>query len=164
MPFFEGAAGAVAGQAANQLGSDAILQSIFNPAMIQGTDAIVNSALAPSIANIGVEGGMDALLNASLGNAAIGSTAQNALQQGAGNIFGVGTNMGEQSFGSQLSDLFGDKGFNQAVDTGFKGFQLADTMGARKDAQKFQNEQLAMSKDAYNRNVEADEKRQSLNF
>ena len=164
MPLFEGAAGAVASQAANQLGQDAILQSIFNPAVIQGTDAIVNSALAPSIANIGVEGGMDAILNASLGNAALGQTAQTAMQQGAGNIFGVNTNPAEQGFMSNLSDLFGDKGFTNAVDTGFKGYQAYDTAQARKDAQQFQNEQLAMARGAYDRNVEADEKRQSLNF
>ena len=163
----EGAAGAVAGQVAGQVGKDAILQSVFNPAVIQGTDSIMANALAPSLAEIGTqELGMDAILQASLGNQALGQTAQTALQQGAGNVFGANTNLAQQDPGflSNMSNLFGDKGFTSAVDMGTKAFGAYDTYQARKDAQDFQEEQLKMSQSAYDRNVEADEKRQSLNF
>ena len=151
MPLLEGAAGAVASQAAGQLGTDAILANLFNPAAIQGTDAIMSSALAPSLAELGTqEVGLDAILKSALNSGT------------AGSIFNpLPTNQG---FLGQLSELFGDKGITDAANIGFKGYKAFNAADARKDAQEFQDKQLSMAEGAYQRNVEADEKRQSLNF
>ena len=149
MPLLEGAASAAAGQAANQVAQDSIFGNLFTTGAL-GTDSILQEAMIPTIAEAGLD---EVTLDSILKSGAFSGIAKPAGEQ-----------LASEGIMSQLSNLFGDKGVTNAIDIGGKAYGAYDTHQARKDAQDFQNKQLAMSQDAYNRNVEADEKRQSLNF
>jgi len=71
---------------------------------------------------------------------------------------------GLQGLGQDAMGVLGNENFTNMFDMGLKGFNAYDAHQARGDAKAFQDANLQMAQQAHNRNMQADDRRRSLNF
>lgn len=120
--------------------------------------------------------------NAGIGamNSTLPTLATNAMPQMANTALGNGVisfmdtmapQVAEQgflsqmgNFGTQAMDLLGNEKFATALQGGKGLFDSITNYNSAGDMKDMMNTQLGMQTDAYNRDKEADEKRQLLNF
>lgn len=144
-------------------------EGFLNFAIPQASNYIANNAL-----NFGANGLMANLPtlagtagNSLLSNLAtgIGSEAGNtALQNGIFSFLDMPQLAGNSGFLNSLTNTLGSDAFKNSVNAGSGLFSGLTSYNNSKDASKIAKENQAMYKDAYNRDVAADEKRQLLNF
>lgn len=137
-------------------------------------EALLGSAITPTI-QAGVGEAATQALTPAITDEAIGFGLNNALTNGMSNI---GTNtMGQvtpqmlQGAGKGLFDTLGGFGKTLMSDQAGNAFnalgglyQMYNQGQAFDQAKNIQNEQMALAKDAYNRDKTADERRQKLVF
>lgn len=87
------------------------------------------------------------------------STGFEAFQEGTGNLFGA---LGQA--GSNAFDALGNKSTTNLMNLGLGGLNLANQYQGQRQAGKLANRSMNLNEDAYNRNVEADERRKKLRF
>lgn len=123
-------------------------------------DPILGNILAEQGANVGANllsnVGTDAILNQGMMELGSG-VMQNGIGVGAENIIDPSNYVDSPGF-------FSDKGNVNALNLGLKGLGLANTYMGSKEAMKASRQNRRLSADAYQRNVDADERRQKLNF
>lgn len=137
------------------------------------------SSLWSGLSNIGssISNGVGSLWN---GLTSLGTDGSTALANGASavpQVAGVAvetpfvesgianaTAEGVTKTSPSLWSALGSDAFKNVAGLGVAGYNALNTAGALKQQKNIQNAQLAMAKDAYNRNKLADEARQKLSF
>jgi len=101
----------------------------------------------------------------------LGSTISNGASSLWDGITSIGTNVPTAEIAStatkaspSLWSALGSDAFKNVAGMGVAGYNALQSADALSQQKKLQNEQLAMAKDAYNRNKLADEARQKLTF
>jgi len=101
----------------------------------------------------------------------LGSTISNGAGSLWDSITSIGTNVPTAEIAStatkaspSLWSALGSDAFKNVAGMGVAGYNALQSADALSQQKKLQNEQLAMAKDAYNRNKLADEARQKLTF
>lgn len=146
------------------------------PAISSGVGEAALQSITPTLTdaalNAGVDSALAGMLPNQLGNATAGLGLDSVFQtlgQGmpiqngftmagneAGGLFG--------DWGSRAMDMLGNEQVKNFTTLGSAGLNAMNNANALSNAKQIQQEQLAMSKDAYNRDREADQRRQKLVF